>query len=145
MIPIEFCFCFFRTLLEVLNGRDKNTCPMTFSFYKIKKDNKDKHSLSTLKMMLILSWFIIFVLCIKYLSVQGEIFHVLRFGAYPNDNIDDAKAIQLAVNTAISSRFNSTIIFGYGTYNLSSTINKNQNPYWLVPMGFSIVETKKNT
>jgi hypothetical protein len=72
---------------------------------------------------MIFSWFII--VCIKCLSIQGETFHihVFNFGAYPNDNIDDTKAIQLAVNTAISSGLNSTIIFGYGTYNLSSTIN----------------------
>jgi hypothetical protein len=62
-------------------------------------------------------------LCIKCLSIQRQPFYVSNFGAYPNDTIDDAKAIQLAVNIAINSGLNSTIIFGYGTYNLASTIN----------------------
>jgi len=73
-------------------------------------------------MMLISRWFIVVALCIKCLSIQGETFHVSSFGAYPNDDIDDATAIQLAVNAAISNGLNSTVIFGYGTYNLSSTI-----------------------
>jgi len=34
-------------------------------------------------------------------SVQGEIFHVSKFGACANDKIDDTNAIQSAVNTAI--------------------------------------------
>jgi hypothetical protein len=59
----------------------------------------------------------------KCLSITGKIFYVSSFGAYPNDNIDDSKEIQLAVNTAIRSGLNSTISFGYGTYNLSATIN----------------------
>jgi hypothetical protein len=58
----------------------------------------------------------------RYLSVTEKTFYVSNFNAYPNDNIDDTNGIQLAVNTAISYGFNSTIIFGYGTYNLSSTI-----------------------
>jgi hypothetical protein len=73
-------------------------------------------------MMLISRWFIVVALCIKCLSIQGETFHVSSFGAYPNDDIDDATAIQLAVNASISNGLNSTVIFGYGTYNLSSTI-----------------------
>jgi hypothetical protein len=55
--------------------------------------------------------------------IQGEKIYVSNFGGHPNDNIDDTKAIQLAVNTAISYGLSSTIIFGYGTYNLSSTIS----------------------
>jgi len=58
----------------------------------------------------------------KYRYIVGGIFLVSNYGAYPNDNIDDSHGIQLAINTAIDSRLNSTVIFGYGTYNLSSTI-----------------------
>jgi hypothetical protein len=54
--------------------------------------------------------------------IQGGTFHVSNFGAYPNDNIDDSKAIQVAVNAAINSKLKTTISFGVGTYNLSSTI-----------------------
>jgi hypothetical protein len=68
-------------------------------------------------------WFLAAILCITCVSIQGEIFHVSKFGAYPNDNIDDSIGIQSAVNAAISSRLNSTVIFGDGIYNLSSTIN----------------------
>ncbi len=53
--------------------------------------------------------------------IQGKTFYVSNFGAYSNDNIDDTKAIQLAIDTAINE-LNSTVIFGYGIYNLSSTI-----------------------
>ncbi len=52
-----------------------------------------------------------------------KLFFVSDYGAYPNDHIDDSNAIQLAVNSAIDEGLNSTVIFGYGTYNLSSTIN----------------------
>jgi hypothetical protein len=51
-----------------------------------------------------------------------QTFHVFNFGAYPNDDIDDSKEIQLAINTAITSGFNRTVVFGVGTYHLSSTI-----------------------
>ena len=54
--------------------------------------------------------------------IQGENFYVSTFDAYPNDNIDDAMGIQLTINAAISFGLNSTVIFGYGVYNLSSTI-----------------------
>lgn len=55
-------------------------------------------------------------------SVDGSIFHVSNFGAYSNDTIDDTKAIQSAVDTAISHGVNNTIILGNGTYYLLSTI-----------------------
>jgi len=54
--------------------------------------------------------------------IQGKTFHVSTFGAYSNDNIDDSNGIQAAINTAIHYGLNSTVIFGYGIYNLSSTI-----------------------
>ncbi len=74
-------------------------------------------------MELTFSWFIFILFCIECFSIQREMFHVSKFGAYPNDNIDDSIAIQSAVNAAISIRLNSTVIFGYGIYNLFSTIN----------------------
>ena len=77
-----------------------------------------------MKIVLILTWFILIGLTRRCLSsIQRTIFHVSNFGAYPNDNIDDTNGIQSAINTVISSGLNSTIIFGYGTYNLSATIN----------------------
>ena len=60
---------------------------------------------------------------IQYLSIDGKIFHVFDYGGYPNDNLDDTNAIQLTINNAIKHGLNNTIIFGYGIYNLSSTIN----------------------
>ena len=62
------------------------------------------------------------IICMKCISVTGKTFYVSDFGAYPNDNIDDTKAIQLAVNAAINSGLKTTIAFGSGTYNLSTTI-----------------------
>ncbi len=61
------------------------------------------------------------VVSINCLMSEAKIFHVSKSGAYPNDNIDDTLAIQLAINTAIEE-LNSTIIFGHGIYNISSTI-----------------------
>ncbi len=75
-----------------------------------------------MKMVLIFRWFILIVLCIKCLLIEGKTFYVSTFGAYPNDNIDDSNEIQLTIDTAIRYRLNSTVIFGYGIYNISSTI-----------------------
>lgn len=76
-----------------------------------------------MKAWLIFNNIVFIVLCIQYPSIQAEFFHVSTFGAYSNDNIDDTTAIQLTVDAAISSGFSSTVIFGYGTYNLSAAIN----------------------
>jgi hypothetical protein len=73
-------------------------------------------------MVLTSNWLIIIVLLIKCLLIQGKTFHVSNFGAYPNDDIDDTREIQSAINTAINYGLNSTIVFGYGTYNLSAPI-----------------------
>ena len=67
-------------------------------------------------------WLILVILHIKCLSVRGKTFYVSTFGAYPNDHIDDSKGIQLAVDAAISYGSGSIVVFGYGTYYLSSTI-----------------------
>ena len=48
------------------------------------------------------------------LSDGNSIFYVSDYDPYPNDHVDDTTGIQAAVNA--------TINFGYGTYNLSSTI-----------------------
>ena len=74
-------------------------------------------------MKMVYHWVIVLFLCLKFLVIRGEIFHVETFGAVANDSIDDTKAIQLAIYSAISSGLRSTVVFGYGTYNLSSAIN----------------------
>ena len=73
--------------------------------------------------LLILSGLVLMVLCMKCSSIKEELLHVSTFGAYPNDNIDDAQAIQVAVNAAVKSEVHTTVVFGYGIYNLSSAIN----------------------
>jgi hypothetical protein len=67
-------------------------------------------------------WFILVILSMKCLYIIGAIFPVSKYGAYPNDNIDDSNAIQLTIDAAISYGLNNTVIFGAGIYNLSSTI-----------------------
>ncbi|CAF0909989.1 unnamed protein product [Adineta steineri] len=57
------------------------------------------------------------------LSIQGEKFFVVEFGAYSNDNIDDTQSIQAAIDKGINYGSGSIIIFGHGIYNLSSTIS----------------------
>ncbi|UJR32635.1 hypothetical protein I4U23_020095 [Adineta vaga] len=75
-----------------------------------------------MKIMYVEGWFILFLILIECLTIRGKTFFVSNFGASPNDNIDDAKNIQLAVNTAINYGSGSILIFESGTYNLSSTI-----------------------
>ena len=53
---------------------------------------------------------------------ERRIFHVSDYVAYPNDHLDDAPGIQAAIDAVINYKFKATISFGYGTYNLSSTI-----------------------
>jgi hypothetical protein len=59
---------------------------------------------------------------IQYLYITGLTFSVSNYGAYPNDNLDDTNGIQLAINQAIRSGLNNSIVFGFGIYNLSSEI-----------------------
>ncbi len=73
------------------------------------------------KMFYMNSCFTLTIMLMVSSSVQGEIFHVSKFGAYANDKIDDTNAIQSAVNTAISHGFNNTVILEFGTYYLMST------------------------
>ena len=58
----------------------------------------------------------------SYSSIEGRTFFVSDYGAYPDDNIDDTNGIQLAINEAIHSGSVSDIVFGYGIYAISSTI-----------------------
>jgi hypothetical protein len=62
------------------------------------------------------------LITILYSYATGLTFSVSNYGAYPNDNFDDTNAIQTAINQAISSGLKSTLVFGFGIYNLSSAI-----------------------
>jgi len=73
-------------------------------------------------MKLISTCLIIVVFFGEFFSIQGAIFHVENFGAYPNDGIDDVEAIQCAINKAIESGSNNTIIFDAGVYNIATTL-----------------------
>jgi hypothetical protein len=59
----------------------------------------------------------------KYQSSQGKSFFVSDYDAYPDDNLDDTNGIQLAINDAIKYGLLADIIFGDGTYEISSTIS----------------------
>ena len=75
--------------------------------------------------MILLNWLYLIVLTIfvRCFSIEGKTFFVSDYGAYSNDNIDDTRNIQMAVDAAIKYGLNSIINFGYGIYNLSDTIN----------------------
>jgi hypothetical protein len=74
-------------------------------------------------MKLISGWLILTILSMKYQSIQGKTFFVSDYGAYPNDDLDDTNGIQTAVNDAIKYGSFSEIDFGYGIYEISSTIS----------------------
>jgi hypothetical protein len=69
------------------------------------------------------SWLLLCLISIQYSYTTGLTFHVSRYGAYPNDNLDDTKGIQLAINEAIRSGPSNDVVFGLGTYNLSFAIS----------------------
>jgi len=73
-------------------------------------------------MELSFKWFILSILCLQYILIQGKTFFVSDYGAYPKDEIDDANSIQFAIDLAINYGMNSSVIFGYGTCYLSSTL-----------------------
>ncbi len=73
-------------------------------------------------MKLVYGCFILIILSMNYSSIEGRTFFVSDYGAYPDDNLDDTKEIQLAINEAIHSGSVSDIVFGYGIYAISSTI-----------------------
>jgi hypothetical protein len=62
------------------------------------------------------------LITILYSYATGLTFSVSNYGAYPNDNFDDTNAIQTAINEAINSGLKSTVVFGFGIYDLSSAI-----------------------
>lgn len=65
---------------------------------------------------------VLFVLIIGCSIAEGRIFSVETYGAYPDDGIDDAKAIQTAIDMAIKDGSNNVVVFGVGTYTLSAGI-----------------------
>ncbi len=67
-------------------------------------------------------WFICIILWMQCLLIENKTFLVSNYGAYPNDGLDDTNAIQLAINEAIKDGSVSDVVFGYGTYDISSTI-----------------------
>lgn len=66
---------------------------------------------------------LIIVLINNQQQIEGKIFSVADYGAYPNDDLDDTHAIQLAINDAIHSGLSAEIDFGLGVYVISSTID----------------------
>ena len=56
-------------------------------------------------------------------AIEGKRqFFVDDYGAKPNDALDDTFGIQQAISEAISSGSGSFLVFGYGTYSISSTL-----------------------
>jgi hypothetical protein len=74
-------------------------------------------------MELTYGWLILMIALFQYSPVKGLNFSVSTYGAYPDDNIDDTDAIQLTIDMAIKHGSNDIVIFGSGTYTLSSVIN----------------------
>jgi hypothetical protein len=68
-------------------------------------------------------WLILFLASFHISSIEGNIFHVSTYGAYPDDKIDDTNAIQTTIDMAIKYGSNSVVIFGSGTYTLSAVIS----------------------
>jgi hypothetical protein len=74
-------------------------------------------------MKLLYEWFVLMIISMKYTFIQGKTyFFVSDYGAYPDDDIDDTNAIQLAINEAINYGLDTDVVFGYGIYAISSTI-----------------------
>ncbi len=67
-------------------------------------------------------WFIFIIVLMQCSFIENKTFLVSNYGAYPNDGLDDANAIQLAINEAIKYGSVSDVVFGYGTYDISSVI-----------------------
>lgn len=102
---------------------------MTFSvgFYlSFKKKRFDKHQKKNSKgqdrMHFVHVWAILIVFVFHNSIVTGRVFFVDTYGAYPDDGIDDTKAVQTAINMAIKDGSNNDVIFGAGTYTLSAAI-----------------------
>ncbi|CAF2921656.1 unnamed protein product [Rotaria sp. Silwood2] len=63
------------------------------------------------------------VISIQWSHIAGATFFVSSYGAFPNDNIDDTSAVQLAINKAIANGSNNVVVFQSGTYNFTSAIS----------------------
>jgi hypothetical protein len=74
-------------------------------------------------MEFIYGWLILMIASFQYSIIEGRTFFVSTYGAYPNDNIDDTNAIQLTIDMAIKHGSNNAVVFGSGTYTLSSVIS----------------------
>jgi hypothetical protein len=71
-------------------------------------------------MRFVSGWFIVLIVSICYLNIEGRTFPVSNYGAQPNDNIDDTNGIQSAINAAISNGPNNIVLLESGTYNCSA-------------------------
>lgn len=72
-------------------------------------------------MQFVCGWFIFIILSVRSEASRPKRFFVHDYGAYPNDGIDDSKAIQAAVNDAIEYGSVSDIHFDYGNYSITTT------------------------
>ncbi|CAF4747846.1 unnamed protein product, partial [Rotaria sp. Silwood2] len=79
--------------------------------------------LLTISMKFASAWFIFMVISIQWSHIAGATFFVSSYGAFPNDNIDDTSAVQLAINKAIANGSNNVVVFQSGTYNFTSAIS----------------------
>ena len=68
-------------------------------------------------------WLILLFVSFQYSSIHGRTFSVSTNGAYPDDHIDDADAIQATINMAVQDGSNNVVVFGSGTYTLSAAIS----------------------
>ncbi|CAF0951387.1 unnamed protein product [Adineta ricciae] len=73
-------------------------------------------------MKLVCGWLVVILLLMKQSSIEGKKIFVSKYGAHPNDDLDDTAAIQLTINEAIKRGYTSEIVFGFGIYAISSTI-----------------------
>jgi hypothetical protein len=68
-------------------------------------------------------FYIIFIISIQFLDLDGRVYNVSTYGGYPNDNNDDTSAVQHAINAAIYNGANNVVQFQAGTYDLTSTLS----------------------
>ncbi len=73
-------------------------------------------------MRFVYGWFIVLIVSICYLGIEGRTFPVSNYGAQPNDNTDDTSGIQSAINAAISHGPNNIVLFQSGTYDCSGGV-----------------------
>lgn len=99
----------------------------TFNVIKNVDIVKSKHNTNKQRfhrvMNFVYGYLVWLTVSIEYSLSEQKSFFVSNYGAYPNDNLDDTYAIQLAINEASNYEFVSDIIFGYGIYSISSTIS----------------------